>query len=344
MIVKFFKNKNGGSVKGIDYLLNYRVKDGSASLLKGYLDLTKNIIKNINKKQKVCIGCLSFEEVNIEFNKKIEIMNEFERLIFNNTIDEYNILWVEHRDKGRLELNFVIPKINLKTKKSFNPYWCKKDFYKVDSWQNSIKLRFGFSNPKDPKKEHFLKGSRKTNLDKKYLELEQNINLLYKNGKFKCRDDLISFIKDSGFIVTRIGKDYISLRCLGAKKSRRFKGEIFNEEFIDLNSLNELKKQKEEKIEKYENINKGKIDESNSYRANSIAKSREQREGIYADIRSVIKDIDEFRKRYERFAREYGENESCIRQYVESTSGVLSAFMEKTKLVKDNYSDMDLEI
>ncbi|MCZ6155679.1 hypothetical protein O6B72_02470 [Campylobacter ureolyticus] len=181
-------------------------------------------------------------------------------------------------------------------------------------------------------------------MDKKYLDLEQNINLFYKNGKFKCRDDLISFIKDNGFTVTRIGKDYISVRCLGAKKSRRFKGEIFSEEFIDLNSLNELKKQKQEKIEKYENINKGKINESNSYRRNSITKSREKREGIYADIRSVIKDIDEFRKRYERFAREYGENESCIRQYVESTSGVLSAFMEKTKLVKDNYSDMDLEI
>lgn len=190
----------------------------------------------------------------------------------------------------------------------------------------------------------FEKIKSQANLDKKYLDLEQNINLFYKNGKFKCRDDLISFIKDSGFTVTRIGKDYISLRCLGAKKSRRFKGEIFNEEFIDLNSLNELKKQKQEKIEKYENINKGKIDESNSYRANSITKSREKREGVYADIRSIIKDIDDFRKRYERFAREYGENESCIRKYVESTSGVLSAFMEKTKLVKDNYSDMDLEI
>lgn len=159
----------------------------------------------------------------------------------------------------------------------------------------------------------FEKIKSQANLDKKYLDLEQNINLFYKNGKFKCRDDLISFIKDSGFTVTRIGKDYISLRCLGAKKSRRFKGEIFNEEFIDLNSLNELKKQKQEK---YENTNKGKIDESISYRRNSITESREKREGIYADIRSVIKDIDEFRKRYERFAREYGENESCIRQYV----------------------------
>lgn len=58
----------------------------------------------------------------------------------------------------------------------------------------------------------------------------------------------------------------------------------------------------------------------------------------------LLQNLDDFRKRYERFAREYGENESCIRQYVESTSGVLSAFMEKTKLVKDNYSDMDLEI
>lgn len=58
----------------------------------------------------------------------------------------------------------------------------------------------------------------------------------------------------------------------------------------------------------------------------------------------LLQNLDDFRKRYERFAREYGENESCIRQYVESTNGVLSAFIKKTKLVKDNYSDMDLKI
>ena len=106
--------------------------------------------------------------------------------------------------------------------------------------------------------------------------LKGKIYFIFEQAEETCEGvgDVISFIKDSGFTVTRIGKDYISLRCLGSKKSRRFKGEISDEEFIDLNSLNKLKKQKQEKIEKYENINKGKIDESISYRGNYIAESR----------------------------------------------------------------------
>ncbi|WP_213085254.1 relaxase/mobilization nuclease domain-containing protein, partial [Neisseria gonorrhoeae] len=37
--------------------------------------------------------------------------------------DQYNCLWVEHRDKGRLELNFVIPNIELLSGKRLQPYY-----------------------------------------------------------------------------------------------------------------------------------------------------------------------------------------------------------------------------
>ena len=35
MLVKFFKTKNGGSIAGINYLLNHRIKDNTAFVLKG---------------------------------------------------------------------------------------------------------------------------------------------------------------------------------------------------------------------------------------------------------------------------------------------------------------------
>ena len=50
-------------------------------------------------------------------------MEDFEKhLLPSLESDQYNILWVEHTDKGRLELNFVIPKIELTRKIALNPF------------------------------------------------------------------------------------------------------------------------------------------------------------------------------------------------------------------------------
>ena len=74
MLVKFFKNKNGGSVAGINYLLNHRVKDKTVFVLKGSEVITGQILSNITKKQKLCIGCLSFEEADIVLDIKQKII------------------------------------------------------------------------------------------------------------------------------------------------------------------------------------------------------------------------------------------------------------------------------
>ncbi|WP_149022820.1 relaxase/mobilization nuclease domain-containing protein, partial [Salmonella enterica] len=41
--------------------------------------------------------------------------------------NQYSILWVEHQDKGRLELNFVIPNMELQTGKRLQPYYDRAD-------------------------------------------------------------------------------------------------------------------------------------------------------------------------------------------------------------------------
>ena len=74
MLAKFFKNKNGGSVAGINYLLNHRVKDGTAFVLKGSEVVTRQIVSNMTKKQKLCIGFLSFEEADIALDIKQKII------------------------------------------------------------------------------------------------------------------------------------------------------------------------------------------------------------------------------------------------------------------------------
>lgn len=51
MVVKFFPNKKGGSAKAVNYLLNHREQEGTARVLQGDPDLTRQIINDIQFKQ-----------------------------------------------------------------------------------------------------------------------------------------------------------------------------------------------------------------------------------------------------------------------------------------------------
>lgn len=62
MICKFFKTQKGGGVSSVDYMLNERVNQGTARILKGDEFLTRELIKSMSQKHKTCVGVLSFEE------------------------------------------------------------------------------------------------------------------------------------------------------------------------------------------------------------------------------------------------------------------------------------------
>lgn len=235
MIIKFFENKKGagGGIPSVDYLLNkQRVKNGTAKILKGDENLTREIIKSLEYKQKACVGCLSFEEKNIDENTKKEIMESFENALLTPEMKgRFNILWVEHTDKGRLELNFVIPKIDLETKKSFNPYFHKIDFKRVDLWGDITNLNYGFSNPKDPAKEQSIKNiNHHAKTFKDHKALDNHFKELVINGLIKSKDELINYIEKElkGIVeITRKSKDYLSLKLPNDKKATRYKGELY---------------------------------------------------------------------------------------------------------------------
>jgi mobilization protein len=252
MIVKFFKNKSGGSARGIDYLLDKRVGLGSARVICGSEATTRAVLSMVNKKQKLTIGCLSFNELDMNEETKLKIIRSFEEMIFGSVGENFNILWVEHLDKANLELNFCIPKVELLNFRSFNPYYHKKDFSMINTWKNLINLKYGLTDPCDPKNQHIVQGSKKDVKDSKnYEELEKIIvdNLI--KGKYRCRDDILKSLQDSDIEVTRIGKDYVSVKLPGSKKSKRFKGEIFHEKFRSLKDLGELSSKARERARAY---------------------------------------------------------------------------------------------
>lgn len=241
MLVKFFENKKGGSSAVLDYLLDKRKEQGTAKVLKGDDKLTRDLINSISNKQKVCAGVLSFSENADEISdeKKLEIMESFEKSLLTEQMQgRYNILWVEHKDKGgRLELNFVIPKIDLESQKAFNPYYHKADLKRVDIWKDIQNIQHGLSDPKDPSRERALQApTKKREMIKDYLELEKIIESQI--GKtINSKSELLEFLKGANIEVTRNGKDYISVKLQDQAKAKRLKGEIYSDEFTKIDFI-----------------------------------------------------------------------------------------------------------
>ncbi|HFC2797402.1 TPA: relaxase/mobilization nuclease domain-containing protein [Neisseria gonorrhoeae] len=153
MIVQFFNRGKGGGSGPIDYLLGKDRDREEARLLRGDPEETAALINSSVYAKKYTAGCLSFEESNIPAEQKHALMDSFEECIFAGLDkDQYNCLWVEHRDKGRLELNFVIPNIELLSGKRLQPYYYAADRGRVDAWRTMQNLTHGYSDPDDPAK------------------------------------------------------------------------------------------------------------------------------------------------------------------------------------------------
>ncbi|OOP97469.1 relaxase/mobilization nuclease domain-containing protein [Helicobacter pylori] len=246
MLIKFWgTNQGGGDGDGsVNYLLNERVEQGTARVLKGDTNLTKSLLLSLTQKHKACVGCLSFEESNIDESLKYELMESFENALLTESMqNRYNILWVEHTDKGRLELNFVIPKIDLERQKAFNPYYHKVDLKRIDLWKDCINLKHNFTNPKDLEKQHNIQQHQTKNpKNKELLATYEKLDKLIQNnlGKlFNSRDDIINFLKDSQCEVTRQGKDYISVKLPNEPKAKRLKGFYYHETFRSITDIRE---------------------------------------------------------------------------------------------------------
>ncbi|WP_187840072.1 relaxase/mobilization nuclease domain-containing protein [Helicobacter pylori] len=241
MLVKFWgTNQGGGDGDGsVNYLLNERVKQGTAKVLKGDANLTKSLLLSLTQKHKACVGCLSFEEPDINESLKYELMESFENALLTQEMQgRYNILWVEHTDKGRLELNFVIPRIDLERQKAFNPYYHKVDLKRIDTWKDCINLKHNFTNPKDLEKQqisnyHNTKTPQGKAIFKNYKELDNYLYNAVTQGLLNSRTEIIKLLQASNYEITRQGKDYISVKLPNQQKAKRLKGIIYDERFTE---------------------------------------------------------------------------------------------------------------
>ena len=244
MIVKIHARGAGRGSGATGYLLgDYEVEiREDATLLRGDPKDIQDLCDSSPYAQKYTSGVLSFEEEDIPEEQKQALMDDFEStLLAGLDKDQYSILWVEHKDKGRLELNFVIPNVELQTGKRLQPYYDRVDRPLVNAWKDCANHQYGFSDPNDPDKHRHLVTANDLPKDKRALSeaITEWAWSGIQSGKITDRDSLVEALTERGLTVARQVKGSISIADPDGGKNIRLKGEIYEQDFRVDSSLRE---------------------------------------------------------------------------------------------------------
>ena len=232
MIVKFLPNKGGGSCRAtMNYLLGKDKDREHAKVLQGNPELTERLADNLEFKNRYTVGVLSFQESDLDETAKRKIMASFEQSLFAGLDqDQYDITWIEHKDKDRLELNFVIPNVELTTGKRLQPYYDRIDRPLVENWKQVINHDYGLSDPNDPRKAqaikidpHRLPESVKAIKETTGRVIHQQIE----KGAITSRTDVLELLEQSGFEIARVTDKSISVKNPNGKRNIRLEGFIY---------------------------------------------------------------------------------------------------------------------
>ena len=236
MIVEFFQ-KSGKTppVAMYRYLLRLRNQDtdedrAQVRLLAGDINLSKQIIHDMNFATKYTAGCLSFAEPDLPTATKYALMQDFEKTLLHGLdASRYNIVWIEHLDKGRLELNFVIANQELETGMRLQPYFDPIDRPLVDSWKQVKNEQYDLIRPQAPKGT-----ANRARLSKKNQALKDEADALVVQAELRSRQEVIRLLQQNGFEVTRqtknnltVERDGCRVRLHGVYYQQSFDGQIY---------------------------------------------------------------------------------------------------------------------
>ncbi|NNP74134.1 mobilization protein [Acinetobacter defluvii] len=278
MIVDFFRHGSGLSKGCLDYLLGEDREREHAQVLSGDIELTAQLIDSSPFAKKYTSGCLSFYEHDLSDQDKQKIMQNFEECLLPGLDkDRYQILWVQHQDKinqdtgeTRLELNFVIPNVELSTGKRLQPFYAPVDLDRVDLFKQITNTKHSLYDPDDP--EHRQLFLNKKNLPKDIkdfkAQLHQRIYRAVANGEVSDRQELVQWLESNQINVTRQVKNSISIEnpYEGAKRPIRLEGEIYEQGF---RATGEYRQEVQQRIEEYRGTT------SERYRANVTGYQRQ---------------------------------------------------------------------
>ena len=259
MIVEFFKRGTGGSTGPIDYFLGKDRNREHAKILSGDLEEVAELIDSSPYVKKYTAGCLSFYEDDLSDAKKKALMAAFEKTLFPGlSPDQYRIVWIEHKDKEnaetgqkRLELNFLIPNVEITTGKRLQPFYAKADLNRVDDFKSIVNYKYQLFDPDDPINRRSVKIAKNLPQDKKDFISAMNteVALAVTEGLVRDRESLKSWMTEIGLEITRITKNQISVKNPNNPESKPIplKGEFYEQNFRHSEQSAELKREASER-------------------------------------------------------------------------------------------------
>lgn len=242
MITRLFNSGTSNGQSPVNYLLGDKDHTGKTRSVKpevisGDPDTTIFLINNIDRKFRYTSGVLSFRtnEKPTEAQQK-EIINAFRKSFMPSLKqDNFNDLWVGHYDKGNFEMHFLVVAEELKTGKRLNispPGKRNQEFF--NTFTKVVNQNYGWDQViADPLKVALSafdlkvdnKEAKTSKVIKNYISEKLHTNIL--NGKIGDRNQLIKFLKQHKIEITRVGKDYLSIKMPNELKARRLKGPMF---------------------------------------------------------------------------------------------------------------------
>ena len=255
MYMKVFPHGQGGGEGPTKYLVRMDYpgrEENPPEVLRGDLELTRELIDSLDTKWKFTAGVLSWHpDDTVTPEQEQKVMDDFESVAFAGLeADQRNIAWVRHSHAGHHELHFVIPRVELSSGKAFNP--CPPGWQKhFDVFRDLHNHREGWARPDDPararlhtpehadlQKARLIRwgqaSSKAPNKDDR-TEAKEAITAYLKagieQGHINNRADILQALTKAGLEINRAGKDYLTVKDPDSGEKVRLKGGIYAEQW-----------------------------------------------------------------------------------------------------------------
>jgi hypothetical protein len=156
---------------------------------------------------------------------------------------QYRVLWIEHQDKlneetgeRRLELNFLIPNVEILTGQRLQPYYDKADRSRIDLFKKITNYEYQLHDADDPLYRQAVTTAK--NLPKTVNEIKETLDIeatrAVESGLITDRQSMKKWLLDLGLEVTRETKKSLSIKNPNDdEKARpiRLTGAIYEQDF-----------------------------------------------------------------------------------------------------------------
>ena len=238
MIINVFKTGISDSSGPIEYLFSDTDNKGELravdpELIRGDVDMVSALIDCNRRKWRYTSAVINFRaDESPPPDIQQEIMDAFDAFAFaGKSPDTWTSMWVRHRDKGTVELHFLLPRIDLETGQDINAFQRGWDAH-WRPWQRDMCALYGFTDPHTVR-QITGKPKRESEGRQQYRNaLYQEIEDLYREGALLHRQALEDYLASFATIHRSSAKS-ISIAYDPAERPMRLEGPIFERDFFE---------------------------------------------------------------------------------------------------------------